>query len=287
MHRALFLAPLVLLSVNALVSKVDASADRAPILAHWYQSVGGPLPGEDFGTFLSRVAQVRIDTPYAIDSEGGGPEAPALALDHFECVSLLESSLAVARCAWQGRPTDACFVWESVGLRYRGGIMGDYSSRLHYFVDWLEDNEGRGRLRNLTPELRGQPLQREFHYLTGRASLIPALTEPVPWRSMRAVEKRLSSRGYSVVEGKDIRRVLSDLRDGDLVAIAGNKPGRLVIHAGLAVVEPRPGKVRLLHASSYHRRVVLSREDLADYVTRRPERRGILVARPLPPLQPQ
>ena len=59
----------------------------------------------------------------------------------------------------------------------------------------------------------------------------------------------------------------------------------MVTHAGF-VLRSEGGRARLVHASSYHRRVVLTREDLADYLLRRPERTGVMVARPLPPSPP-
>ena len=286
MNRVLVHVFLVLLSVTVLLHEVDASADRVPILARWYQSVGKPLPGEGFGQFLSRVAQARIDTPYWEASDTTGAEALAVELDHFECVSFLESSLAVARCAWRGKPTEGCFVWEVAGFRYRSGLMSNYASRLHYFVDWLEDNGGRWRLKNITDELGGRPVARDFFYLTRRAARVPALSAPSLRRSMTAIEADLSSRQHSVLGRNSIRSALDAMQDGDLIAVAGNRPGHLITHAGF-VVKGEGERARLLHASSYHRRVVVTREDVADYVMRRPARTGVIVARPLPPKKTQ
>lgn len=279
-HRGL-IAIVLVLTWGAL-QEAEASADRVPTLELWYQSVGKPLPDEDFGHFLSRVAQARIGTAYSEAYESTATEAVTLELNHFECVTFLESSLAVARCAWRDEPTEGCFVWEILGLRYRSGLMADYPSRLHYFVDWLEDNEGRWRLKDLTAELGGRPVGKDFYYITQHAALAPALALPSVRRSMLAIEHDLTSRPHVVLRRNDVRRALESLHDGDLVAVVGNKPGRLITHTGLIV--RREGEApHLLHASSYHRRVLITREDLADYVTRRPERIGIIVARPLPP----
>jgi hypothetical protein len=282
-----FLSTLLILLLGAgSIPEVEASADRVPTLVLWYQSVGAPLPGEDFGHFLSRVAQARMGTAYSGASESTVTEELALEIDRFECVSLLESSLAVARCAWRGEPTEGCFVWEILGLRYRSGLMGNLASRLHYFIDWLEDNEGRWRLKNLTAELGGQPLGRDFYYITQHAAMAPALALPGVRRSMAAIERDLSSRQHVVLQRNDVRGALDAMRDGDLIAIVGNKPGRLVMHAGL-IARQEGERARLLHASSYHRRVVVTREDVAAYVMRRPERTGVIVARPLPPKKSQ
>jgi hypothetical protein len=99
---------------------------------------------------------------------------------------------------------------------------------------------------------------------------------------MLAVERDLSSRQYLVLQRNDVRRALDVIQDGDLIAVVGSKPGRLIVHAGL-IVRRTGERPRLLHASSYHRRVVVTREDVSEYVMRRPERTGIIVARALPP----
>ena len=103
---------------------------------------------------------------------------------------------------------------------------------------------------------------------------------------MAAIEGDLSLRSHYVLGRNDIRPAVDDLHDGDLIAVVGNKPGRLITHAGL-ILKSKTGTPRLLHASSYRRRVVVSREGLADYVLRRPERTGVIVARPLPPQKTQ
>jgi hypothetical protein len=248
--------------------------------------VGERVPGEAFGSFLGRVAAARLDTPYGHASEIRGSETLSVELRRFECVSFLESSLAVARCAWRGESTQECFVWEVMGFRYRSGLMANYASRLHYFADWLEDNGGRWRLNDITGELGGQPVQRNFFYLTRRAPKGPALASFGARRAMAAIESDLSSRSHYVLGRNEFRAAVNELQDGDLIAIVGNKPGRLITHAGLIVRGEGDG-ARLLHASSYHRRVVVTREGVADYVTRRPERTGVIVARPLPPQETQ
>ena len=270
------------LALMAVVTGGDRSLDRTSPLFHWYQSVGAPMPQEGFGEFLSRVARARAGTPYDHSSEMKAKETFRAELRRFECVSFIESSLGVARCAWRGQPTKDCFVWEVLGLRYRSGIMSDYSSRLHYFVDWLEDNRGRWRFRDVTEELGGTPVRRGFFYLTRRAAVIPALSSPSARRAMADVEARLTSQPYVVVGRNRIRQAVTGLRAGDVVAVTGGKPGRLVTHAGFISID-EPGIAHLVHASSYHDRVVVTRKDLADYILRRSERRGIIVGRPVAP----
>ena len=111
------------LALMALVAGGDRSPHQNSLLSRWYQSVGAPRLEEDFGEFLGRVARARADTPYDHSAEMTVQETFRAERWGFECVSFIESSLSVARCAWREQPTEACFVWELLGLRYRSGMM--------------------------------------------------------------------------------------------------------------------------------------------------------------------
>lgn len=253
-------------------------------LASWYSALGEPRPSESFGHYLTRTARLQHGVKYEENSEPPGEETLDVSVDAFECVSFIESTLAVARCAWESEPTASCFVRELEATRYRSGRMGDYASRLHYFVDWIGDNEGRGRLVNMTASLGGEPVQKDFFYITERVLKrsemkkddLVSLT-----KEMQTTEARLSATTHAVLTRQSAPPVLSELEDGDLVAFVRERPGLLVHHAGF--VYWANGTPRLLHASSYHGRVVITVRDLTNYLLRRPERRGVIVARPIVP----
>ena len=72
-------------------------------------------------------------------------------LTGFDCVTLVESSLAIARAAAVPRARWSAFTHEIERMRYRGGVRAGYVSRLHYFSEWIADNARRGLLRELGP----------------------------------------------------------------------------------------------------------------------------------------
>jgi hypothetical protein len=253
-------------------------------LQEWYRGVGAPLPRETFGAYLARTAFFQHGAGYESAQAPAIPEKLRVELSRFECVTFIESSLAVARCGFRREPTARCFEREVVASRYRGGALGDYSTRLHYFDDWIDDNEARNRLKNLTPELGGEPLTRSYFHISARvlprARISPGDLE-VLTREVSATESRLSSTPHFVLSRERAPRVLERLEDGDLVAFVRERSGLLIHHAGF--IHRVRGKPRLLHASSYHHRVVLTSEDVTSYLLRRPERKGVLVARLLSP----
>ena len=271
-------------SVLASSARAEQPATK---LASWYEALGEPRPSESFGRYLARTARIQHGVKYIEVSQPPGAETLDVNVDAFECVSFIESTLAVARCAWESEPTEGCFVRELEATRYRSGRMGDYTSRLHYFIDWIGDNESRGRLLNMTASLGGEPVQRDFFYITERVlkrldvkeDELASLTSMT--REMQTTEARLSATTHSVLTRESAPPVLSELQDGDLVAFVRERPGLLVRHAGF--VYWANGTPRLLHASSYHSRVVITVRDLTNYLLRRPERRGVIVARPIVP----
>ncbi len=253
-------------------------------LEEWYDGVGAPLARETFGAYLARTAFFQRGLPYEPVQEPALPERLRVELSRFECVTFIESSLAAARCGFRKEPTAACFERELVGFRYRGGALGDYASRLHYFDDWIDDNEARHRLRNLTSDLGGEPLTRSYFHISSRVlprSRLSAEALAVLTSEVSAAESRLSLTPHLVLSREKAPPVLDGLENGDLVAFVRERSGLLIHHAGF-VYRVR-GKPRLLHASSYHRRVVLDSDDVSSYLLRRPERRGVLIARPLSP----
>lgn len=256
---------------------------QAALLARWYELLGEPSQTETFGDFLVRAASIKRHSPYQELDETAGPEYLQVDLERFDCLSLIDTSLAVARCAWVRDATEACFTRELTATRYRDGIMKEFPSRLHYLVDWLDDNRERHRLDDITRDLGGILLRRHFAYMSEHRSLYPPMADPEVRKAIARTEVRLSQRIYAVIVWKSVIEKEHLLRDGDLVGIVTRDTGRLIGHAGLVVRDSRD-KAQLLHASSYHRSVVLTRASLADYVSRRHDRWGIMIARPRAPV---
>ncbi len=248
----------------------------------WFSALGEKRGDESFGELSTRAARIALGRPYDDAPQSPGPETLKIRLDELHCVSLVEYSDALARCLWVGHPTPECFTEQVEQTRYRDGEMKDYASRLHYFVDWLADNHRRKRIRQLHAELGGVAIKQPFFFMTRHPKSYPALGDTQTLALIEAAEARLSATEHVYVPRERIREVQSKLQEGDILAFVTSKPGILVTHTGYVTLDAR-GIPRVLHASSHNDRVVISRGDVANYVLRRPERRGVIIARPLPP----
>ncbi len=269
-----------------------ASADEARLKA-WgaaLTSIGMNRRSMPLGPRAIRVGELAIGTPYvpnaleAYIKAGGDPKAlePLIvSLTEFDCVTLVESCLAVARASDDGkRPTWDRFAREVERMRYRGGKRAGYTSRLHYFSEWISDGEKRGLVRNLGHELGGANDTRPLRFMTEHRSSYPALADDAVFAKIGEMEKSLDGNPRWVIATDRIPEVQDRIQTGDVLAFATAIPGIDVTHAAFAY-RGNDGVLRVLHAPLSGGAVEITRTTLPEYVARIRRSTGILVARPL------
>jgi hypothetical protein len=213
---------------------------------------------------------------------GGSPletEPLTLSLSHFDCVTLVESCLAVARCA----AADATPTWEQFGreierMRYRDGMRNTYSSRLHYFSEWISDGQRRGLVRDMGPLLGGIDDTRLLRFMTGHRKSYPALANDTVFRQIGEMERSLDGQVRHVIPTEHIPVIADQIRSGDILAFATSIPGLDVTHTALAYRHP-DGRLGVLHAPLSGGVVEVSRYLLPDYVAAIKGSTGVMVAR--------
>lgn len=247
-------------------------------------------PGNPLGAAAARVGRLAAGTPYQPGSleaylrDGGSPRAReplTLALTHFDCVTLVESCLAVARTA----PGDQSPTWERFGheverMRYRGGERGPYATRLHYFSEWIADGAARGLVRDLGAELGGIEDDRPLRFMTDHRASYPALADDTVLAEIGAIERRLDGRPRKLVPTDRIAGVADRIETGDVLAFATAIPGLDVTHSAFAC-RTGDGVLRVLHAPLSGGVVEVTRSTLPEYVAAIRRATGILIARPL------
>jgi hypothetical protein len=246
-------------------------------------------PGAPLGVAAARVGRIAAGTPYqpgtleAYLRCGGSPrsrEPLTLALTHFDCVTLVESCLAVARAA----PGAEAPTWERFGheverMRYRGGQRGSYATRLHYFSEWIADGASRGLVRDLGGELGGVEDDRPLRFMTEHRASYPALADDAVLAEIAEVERVLDARPRMVVPADRIASVADRIETGDVLAFATAIPGLDVTHSAFAC-RTDDGVLRVLHAPLSGGVVEVTRSTVPDYVAAIRRSTGILVARP-------
>jgi hypothetical protein len=246
------------------------------------------------GALNSRAAMVgtyAIGTPYEAFTlerylkEGGDAtqrEPLALSLTKFDCVTLVESCLAVARAAIAtGKPAWEAFGEQVERMRYRNGARLGFTSRLHYFSEWISDGARRGLVRDLGAELGGATDSRPLRFMTEHRSSYPGLRSDSVFAEIAAMERSLDSRPRHFIPTDRIKSVEDSIQSGDILAFATSIPGLDVTHAAFAYRDGAGGPLTVLHAPLSGGSVEISRRTLSDYVTAIKRSTGIMVARPL------
>ncbi|MFN8651836.1 MAG: DUF1460 domain-containing protein [Gemmatimonadales bacterium] len=240
------------------------------------------------GPAVVRVGELAAGTPYVAGTldaylgTGGsarGPEPLVASLTRFDCVTLVESCLAVARTSLEAPAWDR-FLAHLSTMRYRGGVRAGYASRLHYFSEWISDGMRRGLVRDLGAELGAIDDDRPLRFMTEHRQSYPALADGETFAAIAAMERSLDGAARHLVPTDQVGSVVSRLETGDVLAFATSIPGLDVTHAAMAYRD-RDGVMRVLHAPLSGGVVEVAHRPLPEYVAAIRRSTGILVARPL------
>mgnify|MGYP000087343528 CR=1 FL=1 len=85
--------------------------------------------------------------------DGTDEETLVVHLDKVDCTTLVETVLALSLTDKYGKSDFESYKKALRCIRYRNGKQAGYVSRLHYFSDWIKDNEQKGIVHERTGEL--------------------------------------------------------------------------------------------------------------------------------------
>jgi hypothetical protein len=233
------------------------------------------------GECMGNIALLLVGTEYVPGTlEGEGPEICRIDLTGLDCVTFFENVLCLSRVLKKDKTSFADFKAEIIFTRYREGILTDYTSRLHYTSDWIDDNEKKKVVRNITKEIGGEKFRFKLSFMSKNPGYYQALKEfPMFIEAITLLEKEINKRQHWYIPQRKLREAEKYIQTGDIIALATNKKGLDYGHTGLAYKD-KGGKMRFLHASQAEKKVLLDRE-LCEYVKSIGTYIGITVARPL------
>ena len=240
------------------------------------KKISGQFPGK----LVLEVGKFFLGAPYMTGTlETRRPERLVINLRKFDCVTFVENVVALARLVKCRERSFKAFRKSLRQIRYRQGRLQGYPSRLHYFSDWIHDNEKKGIVRDVTTEIGGRPLRKAMNFMTANSDLYPPLTSGANLRTMKSIERTISRRSLFFIPKKALRRLEDRIEDGDLIAITTKTEGLDIQHVGLAARVKN--RIHLLHASSVEGKVVFFKKTLYRYLMQSRARSGIMVARVL------
>ena len=265
-----------LLATNAVVTSDTTTALFEQLMAH---ARAEALHKRPLGEIMTAVGDWFEGMPYV----AGTLDKPAfeqlvVKLNGFDCVTFVESVLAAARTIADESYSYEKFTDVLRSQRYRDNNLDGYCSRLHYFSEWISDNEKRGHVEDITQAIGGELLEKQLNFMSEHRDSYPRLAESDSlYEALRTIEQSLEGLTLYYIPQNKIRKAYAGMKTGDILALATDIEGLDVTHTGLAYQFP-DGHFGLLHAST-SKGVTVS-PDLQSYVENNKRQIGIVVARP-------
>lgn len=216
------------------------------------------------------IARRFVGRPYVAGTLEGEPEVLRVNLDELDCTTLVETVMALSYTLGERRTGWQDYIYNLRRLRYRGGEVDGYPSRLHYICEWAVDNIHRGNFDDVTRDIpKAVYMVRTIDFMSAHRDKYPALADSVNYERIRRVESGFRNHRFPYVKTNDAsdKTVLARLREGDFVAFVSNLKDLDVTHMGILVRED-DGQLHVLHASSSEGRVVVSPQPLGEFLRR-------------------
>lgn len=212
-----------------------------------------PLASEtNLAKRIESISAQFLDRPYLTNSLIGSvdvPEQLTIRLDGFDCVTYMETVLAMALSE-----TTEQFIENLIRIRYQNGEV-EWRKRNHYMVDWWRNNERQGRLKNITRGEEAVAKCRELNVIKD----LPA---------QRA--------NFRIFPKKKMKAIKNRIKTGDFVCFATTKKNLDVFHTGILLC--RDDKILLRHASRTAKKVV--DQDLQEFIKNN-RMSGLVLLRPV------
>ena len=200
-------------------------------------------------------------------------------LREFDCTTLVENCLALSLTLKSGDVSFKNFSEYLRKIRYRGGVIDGYTSRLHYSSDWMFEKEKDGFLNNISELTGGQKINKNISFMSTHSSLYPYLkNNPEEIKKIKNIEEKLNKRGgWYVINKRDILNTNEKIRNGDIILFSTTISGLDFSHMGIAY--KKDGRVTFIHASSKAKKVTIEKHNLSQYCTNSTKCNGIVLLR--------
>ncbi|MGF1559465.1 MAG: N-acetylmuramoyl-L-alanine amidase-like domain-containing protein [Flavobacteriaceae bacterium] len=239
------------------------------------------LMEDDFGKSMVAVGKTFIGIPYVAKTlEIGETETLVVNLHGLDCTTYVENVLAFTMLLRDGKADFDSFTDLLKTIRYKDGRLDGYGSRLHYFTEWIRNNEKKGLLKDITNEVGGIAIQKDINFMGNHRDLYPFLKDDKNYEKILVTEAELAKETFCYLPKEQIEANEHLIQSGDIIALATSINGLDVTHTGIATRE-KDGRIHLLHASTGSMKVEVSEVPLAEYLKKIKSNTGILVARPM------
>ena len=247
-----------------------------------FASFDASLKDKPIDEIIADVGLSFLGTEYVAGTLDENPDEEVLVIKikGLDCVTFVENALVISRLIKKGKTDIEDFENELEFIRYRDGNNTGYTSRLHYFTDWIYDNEGKGVVKDITYDIGGILYNKNINFMTTHTKSYKQLYgKSKNISKMKEVESDMNEREMFYIPKSKVDNYYDLLKTGDIIATTTDISGLDVTHTGFIYKEN--GNTYFLHASSTENEVVISSEQLKQYLQNNKKQTGVIVARPL------
>ena len=279
---------IVFLSLIIFSSKINSQVfsekDVEVCKSKFTLAVDKSLSEKPINEVIIEIGKSFLKTEYVAHTlEKEGDEQLVINLTGLDCTTFLETSLTFARCIKKDKTSFEDYQNELTFIRYRDGKLNKYPSRLHYFSDWIYNNQQKGIVKDITEEIGGKKIKFNVNFMSENPKYYNQLVEnPEFIAIVSKQEKEINSRQYYYIPEDDIEKLESKIQSGDLIALTTSDKGLDIGHVGLAIKMDN-GRIHFLHAPLAGSKVQITETPLSDYVKKIKKHTGIIVLRVLEP----
>lgn len=269
----LFLLPI------PLIGQTVCSLESRQMLDAMLEKISHQDPAEEnIQNLIVEIGQNFLGTPYIEKTlELSGEEKLVINLTGLDCTTYLETVITLARIANMGHPSYESYERELEKLRYQDGTRIDYASRLHYFSDWIYENQEKGILVDITAEIGGIRYPNQPTFMSENPKFYPQLSDPDLIHAIQSDEAEIAKRPYHFIPKAEVEAHEQGIESGDLIAITTSLTNLDIVHVGFALEQN--GRIHLMHASSVSGMVEISEKPLSEYLKANKSQSGIMVCR--------
>jgi hypothetical protein len=240
------------------------------------------------GDLMGKIAKELEGTPYVAHTLelSADREVCSVNLKGLDCVTFFETTLDLARMLKKGGRTSQDLLKEVQFTRYRGGAVGDYSTRLHYTTDWFVDNQKKHVVKVLSDLPGAEPFTQKVGFMSSHPDKYRQLAaHPELIAKIKRQEKTINSRSALKFIAMDKLAAIEPLlKTGDIVGICTSQPGIDIAHTGL-IYRTEDGVAHFMDASSGKTKMKVTIEPgpISGALTWSSNLTGVMFARPLEP----
>ncbi len=257
-------------------SPIDDKARFTELMAY---AKANNLSSKSIPEIEIEVAKQLLGIPYvAFTLENDSVEQLVVNLHGLDCTTFVENVVALSLTIKSDSADFATYCKHLTTIRYRNGKIDKYPSRLHYFTDWLMDNQKKGIVQIISNQYGDSVFDPTVFFMSKNPDRYKKLkNKPEFVKQIAQAEKRISAAEFKYFTPKGLEKNTDKIQNGDIIGFATTKAGLDISHVAIAYF--KDGKLHFYHASYTKKKVVLSEDSMIDYLKKIKSNNGVVVAR--------